>query len=220
MLRRLAQGCALAVLATAGCTHASNTAAATPGPAASAPPATAGPTPSPLPITVNAQGNRPVRLTEFKRGRVLYVLLADAVHARYVGPETGTSTMVNPQITFYQPHGKRLYATAPAGTVVEKDKTMLMTGGVHAHSEDGMTLRSDTLRYDDRSEVVHGEGHVVVTSPGGERLDGNTIDWNLQTGDVQMSSTPLALRPAGVADAASSSNISSSGTAAVPSSTK
>jgi LPS export ABC transporter protein LptC len=177
--------CAALCCAFAGCGGGAPAGGGATPPAA--PVATSAPQ-TPLPIDVNgtAHGGRPIRLTELKKGRVLYVLLTDALRGRYSGTGTGTSRLTNPRITFYQAGGKRLYAQAPAGTVVEKDKTIRMTGGVHAHSEDGTTLVSDSLRYDDVSEVVHGEGHVVITSPRGERLEGNVVDWNLHTGDIEM----------------------------------
>jgi len=189
-LRAAAWTVALLVAASA-CGRSDGTAPPSARPASAAPAPTPTPTSPPINVRGRGSGSEPIKLTEFKPGqrRILYVLLTDALRGRYTGADTGTSSMVNPRITFYQPGGKRLYASAPAGTVVEKDKTIRMTGGVHAHSEDGMTLRSDTLRYDDQSEVAHGDGHVVVTSPGGERLEGNTIDWNLRTGDIEMSST-------------------------------
>jgi LPS export ABC transporter protein LptC len=125
-------------------------------------------------------------MTELRDGKVRYAIDADSLRGHYAGQDTGTSTLVNPHITFLATAAKRLVAVAPAGTVVEKDKTVMMTGGVHARSQDGMTLSSDTLRYDDQTQIVHGAGHVVVTFPRGERLDGETVDWNLRTGDVEM----------------------------------
>ena len=118
--------------------------------------------------------------------RKVYVLRADTVNAVYTGASTGRSNFTNPHVVFYGDAGKRLTADAPAGTVVEKDKTVLMTGGVRARAEDGMTLTSDTLRYDDETQSVHGEGHVIVTFPEGESLQGETVDWNVRDGHISV----------------------------------
>jgi LPS export ABC transporter protein LptC len=140
----------------------------------------------PVSIVGSRVGREPFRMTELRAGKIRYAITADSLRGHYAGQDTGTSALVNPHITFLATGGKRLVAVAPAGTVVEKDKTVRMTGGVHARSQDGMTLASDTLRYDDLTQIVYGAGHVVVTFPSGERLDGDTVQWNLRTSDVEM----------------------------------
>jgi LPS export ABC transporter protein LptC len=175
------------VLAAAGCGGRTTEPAASPAPLATA---HAHPRPAATVVPIAVLGKRsvrdPFRLTQLRDGRMLYTLYADAMHGHYAGRDTGTSDLVNPHITFVASNGKRLVAVAPAGTVIEKDKTVRMNGGVHARSQDGMTLASDTLRYDDQTEIVHGEGHVVVTFPSGERLSGDSVDWNLRTRDIDM----------------------------------
>ncbi len=140
----------------------------------------------PISVVGSGHGKNPFRMTQLRHGAIRYTLIADALRGHYAGADTGTSALVNPDITFLASGGKRLVAVAPAGTVVEKDKTVLMNGGVHARSQDGMTLASDSLRYDDQTQIVHGDGHVVVTFKSGEQLNGDTVDWNLRTGDIEM----------------------------------
>jgi len=152
--------------------------------AGSAPKAAA--TAFPIGVSANRVGQRYVYLTKQKKNRKVYVLRADAENGRYFGQDTGRSTFVNPHVTFYGHQGKRLVADAPTGTVVEKDKTVRMSGGVRARSQDGLTLRSDTLRYDDQTDKVHGEGNVTVTSPRGEELQGQTLEWNLRDGSIDV----------------------------------
>lgn len=139
-----------------------------------------------FPIGVSAQrvGGRYVRITKQDDGRKVYVLRADSERGRYFGQDTGSSTFVNPHVTFFERDGKQLVADAPTGTAVEKDKTMRMSGGVRARSSDGLTLRSETLRYDVSTQTVHAEGNVTVTSPQGEELQGQTLDWNLRDGTM------------------------------------
>jgi LPS export ABC transporter protein LptC len=131
-------------------------------------------------------GSRYVYATKRKGTKQVYVLRADTVNAVYNGTATGRSAFTNPHVVFYGDAGKRLHADAPAGTVEEKDKTVVMTGGVRARTDDGMTLRSDVLRYDDETQIVHGTGHVVVTFPQGEELQGETVDWNLRDGHINV----------------------------------
>jgi O-antigen ligase len=149
-----------------------------------------GPTAPPVNFSGRRVGSHYVYATEQRGAHKLYVLRADAIDAVYSGAATGRSDLTNPHVVFYGTGGKRLAAAAPAGTVVEKDKTMLMTGGVHARSQDGMTLTSDALRYDERSQTVHGSGNVVVTFPAGETLRGQTMDWNLQNGHITVAGAP------------------------------
>jgi LPS export ABC transporter protein LptC len=138
-------------------------------------------------VTSNGQGGQRVVLTERRRGRVVYVLHADANVSNRFAAGTGHSVFTNPHIVFYQPGGKTLTAVSPAASVEEVDKTVLMSGGVHAHTADGVTLTCDTLEYDDRNQMMHGRGNVVVTSPRGERLNGDTLDTDTQLNNVRVS---------------------------------
>lgn len=178
---------ALAVFGLSGCTTRAPESSHT-EPQASGTPTNARPhgTPTAFPIGFNANrvGSKYVYFTKQKQNRKVYVLRADSENGQYMGQNTGRTTFVNPHVIFYGQAGKRLVADAPTGTVVERDKTVRMTGGVRATSADGLTLRSDTLRYDDQNDTVHGEGNVVVTTPQGEQLQGETLDWNLRDGAI------------------------------------
>jgi len=63
-----------------------------------------------------------------------------------------------------------------------------MSGGVRATTQDGIVLTCDTMLYDDRAATIHGEGHVVITTPRGERLNGDTLDADVQLNHVRVSS--------------------------------
>lgn len=169
---------ALAVFVLSGCT------ARAPESSHTDPQASATPTAFPIGFNANRVGSKYVYFTKQKQNRKVYVLRADSENGQYMGQNTGRTTFVNPHVIFYGQAGKRLVADAPTGTVVERDKTVRMTGGVRATSADGLTLRSDTLRYDDQNDTVHGEGNVVVTTPQGEQLQGETLDWNLRDGAI------------------------------------
>ena len=185
MTARGAGAWAVLVAFVAGCAPGGSVhPAASPRPSLSR--SAAPPTAPPVNFQGHRVGSRYVYATKQKGTHKVYVLRADTVNAVYNGTSTGRSNFTNPHVTFYGDGAKELIADAPAGTVVEKDKTVVMTGGVHARNQDGMTLVSDTLRYDDESQVVHGTGHVVVDFPHGEQLQGETVDWNLRNGQVNV----------------------------------
>ena len=156
------------------------------GPGAAPSPAAATKTPVAIKINSRHAGSRYVTLTKQKENRKVYTLLADSETGQYVGADTGTSTFANPHVTFYGKNGQTLAAVAPTGTIVEKDKTILMSGGVKAHTSDGKTLASDTMRYADVTETLYGDGNVVITTPAGDRLQGDTLVWNLHTGRIDV----------------------------------
>jgi LPS export ABC transporter protein LptC len=157
-------------------------------PSAAASPATPRPGPSTVPIALAAHkvGSKYIYLTKQKGNRRIYILRADAETGQYFGANTGRSQFTRPHITFYGAAGKRLTADAPLGTVVERDKTVTMTGGVSAVDQDGTTLTCDSLRYDDPTEQLHGQGNVRLRSPQGDELRGETLDWNLHDGQLSV----------------------------------
>jgi len=147
------------------------------------------PTPTPLAfkVTSSGPGKGRVVLTERRRGRIVYVLHADQNVSDRFAAGTGRSIFTRPHIVFYQEQGKTLTADSPTATVEELSKTVLMSGGVHARTQDGVTLTCDTLQYDDRAEMMHGKGNVVVTTPRGERLNGDTLDADVNLNHVRVS---------------------------------
>jgi LPS export ABC transporter protein LptC len=183
---------AFAALLAAGCSgEKPQEAAVSPAPTLPSA-AAAAPSPSGVPIVLHAQkvGSRYIYLTKQKGNRLVYVLRADSETGRYFGANTGRSEFVRPHIIFYGADGKRLTADAPEGTVIERDKAVRMSGGVTAVDQNGMTLTSDSLRYDDPTELLHGQGNVVLHSPRGEELRGDSLDWNLRDGRINVSGTP------------------------------
>jgi hypothetical protein len=142
---------------------------------------------TPISFVAPRVGDKFIYLTKQRRNRKVYVLRADAEKGQYFGEDTGRSTFVNPHVTFFGSDGKQLTADAPAGVVVEQAKTVLMSGGVHAHTQDGVTLTSDTMVYDDNTQTIHARGNVVMDSAQGSELRGNTLDWSLKTGAVNVS---------------------------------
>jgi lipopolysaccharide assembly outer membrane protein LptD (OstA) len=174
----------------AACAHA-------PGPAgapASAPPGgpTSAPGPSatlvPLHVTSSGTSGQYTILSEMKRQRTIYIVratsfVADTAAGRSAG---GSGTFVDPHITFVDRSGARTIADAPKAVLTSADKSVYMTGGVHARSQDGNVLSCDRLRYDGTSERIHGDGHVVMTTPAGLILVGDEMDGDARLADVRV----------------------------------
>ena len=179
---------AFACLAIAGgCSGQSRGTRATPTPE----PATsvsAAPTPSAVPIRVSSHrvGSKYIYLTEQKKNRIVYVLRADSNTSIRLAEGAGRSDFVRPHVTFFGNGKTTLVADAPHATVSERDRSVVMTSRAHAHSSDGMTLESDTLRYDDANETLHGDGNVVITTPQGAQLNGAHFDYDLRATEMHV----------------------------------
>jgi LPS export ABC transporter protein LptC len=154
---------------------------------------TASPRPSPsatiVPIFVhsNAVGKSYINITQQERNRRVYTLRADKQIGSYLGGNSAVSDFINPHVTFYDKDGKTLISDAPRAHVVEADRSVVMTGGVRARNEQGLTLTCDTMRYDERSDTIVGTGNVVVTTTDGGRYTGQRIDADLRFSQMTMS---------------------------------
>ncbi len=155
-------------------------------PRASASSQAAGPTAVPVALKSEKVGARYIYLTKQKGNRKVYVLRADSETGQYFGGNTGRSDFVRPHVTFFGRDGRRVVADAPAGTLVEREKTVNMSGGVRARTADGKTLASDTMRYNDDTDTLYGDGNVIVTTPQGERLEGSSLVWNMRDGRLDV----------------------------------
>ncbi len=89
------------------------------------------------------------------------------------------STFFDVHVTFYGKRGTTLVADSARAIVDEATNTVVLSGHVHAHNGEGMTLSCDTLQYDRATEMIHGEGHVEMTSPRGMRATGNSVDTDI-----------------------------------------
>jgi LPS export ABC transporter protein LptC len=99
---------------------------------------------------------------------------------------TGSGTFVQPHITFVDRSGAQTVADAPKAELTSADKSVLMTGGVHARSQDGNVLSCDRLRYNGDTERIHGEGNVVMKTPSGLTLTGDQLDGDARLQDVRV----------------------------------
>lgn len=164
--------------------------------------ATSAPKPSPtstaepIHIETNSNGDRYITVvqrvtdTSSKGARIAYELRALSSQADIVGVQS-IVTFEQPHITFHDRGGKKLIADSPQAKITQRDKSVLMRGGVHARADDGSVLTCDTLRYDGRSAKLYGQGHVVLTGPNALTLNGNYLQGDVRLDDVRVSQRPL-----------------------------
>lgn len=148
-----------------------------------------GASPTPIVVRVRSEriGSRYVYLTRRRKDNSeAYMLRSDENVAESAGEGTGRSEFVNPHIIFTGREGQKLIADAPHAVILVKERNLLMDGGVHARTSDGMTVRSDTLTYNEATDRLHGSGRVVVTTPRGERLTGDRIDADLRLSQMRI----------------------------------
>jgi len=182
LFRRVAALAAVALLAA--CAHAGPGAGASPAAVAFAAPANS---PTEVPIHVQSEGPSDSQFkVEHGRQRRLYEILAlsNVGERTASGEEHGTFDQAH--ITFHGADGNVLIADAPRATVEDRTKQVLMSGGVRAQTQDGAILTCRTLRYDGRTERLHGEGDVRLTSAQGFVLAGDRFDGNVRLDQIHM----------------------------------
>jgi hypothetical protein len=139
----------------------------------------------PIRITDPHVPSKYIYLSLQKKNRRVYTVRADSNVSIRLSQGSGHSDFVRPHVTFYQ-HRGTLIADSPHARVEERDRSILMDGGVHARNSEGMTLQSDTLRYDDGAETLHGDGNVVIVTAQGEQLRGRHFDYDLRTTEMRV----------------------------------
>jgi LPS export ABC transporter protein LptC len=147
------------------------------------------PTPIALHIVSGGGSGGYTTMSELKNRRTIYVVraksfVADTTTGRTA---TGSGEFEQPHITFIDRNGAKTVADAPKAVLTSADKSVIMTGGVQARSQDGNVLSCDRLRYDGTSERIHGDGNVVLRTPTGLRLVGDVIDGDARLQNVRVS---------------------------------
>jgi hypothetical protein len=189
--RGLVAAAVLAALAGCGPRRAP---APSPGPphaaaGAASPAATAGaasPAATAVPIRIETRGGpgQYVTIVQTVRGRKLYTIRALATDVQRAGTDEGTGDLDQPHVTFVDRGGTATIADAPKAHLIERDKSVVMTGGVHARTSSGSVLTCDTLTYSGATERFHGEGHVELSSRDGLHLEGRHLDGDTRLQNV------------------------------------
>ena len=146
--------------------------------------ASSAPSPSSVPalqITGHGAGGKPVLFEGQSGNRKLYRLVAHSYVSH--SAQNIQATFAEPTVTFYDKDGTKMTAQAPSARL-QAGRQVILTGGVHAKTSTGLDLHCDQLTYDQRSGMLHGQGHVRITGvQGGQQqvLTGNTF-----TSDVKL----------------------------------
>ncbi|MBV8300165.1 MAG: LPS export ABC transporter periplasmic protein LptC [Candidatus Eremiobacteraeota bacterium] len=183
--RNLGLGLA-AALALAGCAPKAPDSAGSPAPspAASAPSPAASATQVPIRIETQGGNGQYVRIVETNHGRKVYTIRALSGNMQRTGTSAAVGDLEQPHITFVDKNGTTTIADAPKAHLTERNKTVVMTGGVHAHTSTGSVLACDSLTYDGDTERFHGEGNVHLIAPNGFDLAGRHLDGDVKLQDV------------------------------------
>jgi LPS export ABC transporter protein LptC len=173
--------------ALAGCApHAPPSGGAGSATPAPLPSPTASATQVPLRIATHGANGEYVRIVETNRGRKVYTIRALSGNMQRSGTNQAVGDLEQPHITFYDKGGTTTIADAPKAHLAERNKTVVMTGGVHAHTSGGSVLSCDTLTYNGNTERFHGEGNVRLSAPNGLELTGQYLDGDVKLQDINV----------------------------------
>lgn len=137
----------------------------------------------PLKITGKGAGGQPVRVGQQSGNRKVYNLVAKSLTSRSA-QSVAQATFQHATVTFYDKDGTTLSARAPVAAIDDRNKKVVLSGGVHAKTSGGLQMTCDKLTYDQATSLLHGDGHVVITgNQGGQQqvLTGNSF-----TSDVKL----------------------------------
>lgn len=173
---------ALALASVVACNPRSPNAGVSPSPAPRASASASMPA-----ISVRGQGtkNQPVRFIESKGNRVQFQIVTKSFESRGAPGKT-VLTYNDVHITFMGKDGSKLYAQAPKATLDQRTNTVVMSGGVHAKNNEGMTLSCDTLVYNRSTEMVQGDGNVHITNPNGFNGTGSHFESDISLTHTRM----------------------------------
>lgn len=180
-----------AALVLAGCGGRRTPSSAAPAPSGPASPA-AGATEVPLHVETRGGDGQYVRIVETVRGRKVYTIRALSDNVTRDAASGAVGDLVQPHITFVDKDGTTTIADAPKARITERSNSVVMTGGVHAHTSSGSVLTCDVLTYSGSTERFHGDGNVHLTAPDGLVMDGRHIDGDVKLQNVNVTGIPPA----------------------------
>ncbi|MFN2528384.1 MAG: hypothetical protein ABR584_06660 [Candidatus Baltobacteraceae bacterium] len=141
------------------------------------------------PITVRSHGNatQPVRIVEKQGNRAVYELIAKSTESTLQSQNQFRGTFAQTHVTFYgASSGSTLAGDAPVTSVDRAKETVLMQGGVKAHTSEGVLLSCDQLEYDRSTGKLRGTGNVRIVSKDGYTLTGGSFASDLKLTQVHM----------------------------------
>ncbi|MDQ6825268.1 MAG: LPS export ABC transporter periplasmic protein LptC [Candidatus Eremiobacteraeota bacterium] len=144
-------------------------------------------------IRAEATRGRPVTISNIVNGKPEYQLRASSV---VYATSLQRGTFKDNTLLFYKGRQVRLTVTAPTATVNEATHNVILSGGVVARTPQGDTLYADRMNYNAVTELLTGDGHVVVRDAQGNKLTGKhaIADLDMQQirlfGDITAKSAP------------------------------
>lgn len=167
----------------AGCarhpSHADVAQSATPVPA---------PSGTAVPIRIVTQGGdgKYTNVVQTVRGRKVYTIRALSSEGEQTGSGNAVATLEQPHVTFVDKSGTATIADAPKAHLTERDKNIVMTGGVHATTSNGSVMTCDVLTYNGQTERLHGDGHCRIVGSNGVEMTGNHVDGDVRLQEVKI----------------------------------
>jgi len=150
-------------------TAASSPAAPAPASAAAAVSPSATPSAVPTdeePVRAISRGTKrePARyIVRNPHGQIMYDVLSSTVVYDRATDGTAVATFTTPHITFEAADGRTVIADSPKAVAHDRDKSVVMIGGVHAKTSDNKILTCTTLTYDEPHAQIQCVGSVVLT---------------------------------------------------------
>ncbi|HEY1653733.1 MAG TPA: LPS export ABC transporter periplasmic protein LptC [Candidatus Tumulicola sp.] len=141
--------------------------------------------PLPLHITGHGTPTRPVRETLQINNRIEYELESKSFESNGAQGKA-RAVFRDARVTFYDPKGTKLTATAPQAIVDEGTNSVTMIGGVRAKTNTGMTLSCAQLIYDHAAGTLRGSGNVSIAEPNGFRGTGSSFDSDISLSHMRM----------------------------------
>jgi len=175
-------------LVPAGC--GGHAPAGSPSPSARRPAPAATTTQVPIHVETRGGDGEYVRIVETVRGRKAYTIRALSSDMVRGATTDAVGDLVQPHITFVDKGGTTTIADAPKARITERDNSVIMMGGVHAHTSSGSVLSCDVLTYTGNTERFHGEGHVRLSAPNGLVMEGRHLDGDVKLQDVNITGSP------------------------------
>jgi len=100
-----------------------------------------------------------IKYTQNKDGRLQWELTAAGAQQALDGP----AKLQQVKITYFSANGKTTVVTGDAGTYDTATNSAQLLGNVLVSSSDGMSLSTDSLQWDQKTELLSGSGEVRIS---------------------------------------------------------
>ena len=130
-------------------------------------------------VSAHKAGGRQITISDVSRGRAVYVLKAGSAVYSTNGKR---GTFLDNTFYFYKGSAVRLTLTAPTADLNMATYDVVLKSGVVAKNQSGVTLRADSMAYNDKTQLLTAAGHVNASDQNGDVLSGDraTADLDLQ----------------------------------------